>query len=88
MLFSERAGLIIWTHHLKSTKAFERYGNVHYMSRKMQYVVLYVDAAEADEISAQLRKMPNVRKVERSLRGEIPTEFSNTLSDKSQPFPV
>lgn len=88
MIFAERAGLIIWTRDLKSTKAFEKYGNVHYFSRKMQYVVLYVNAAEVDQIAAQLEKLPFVKRIERSLRGEIPTEFSKTMDDKTRTYSI
>lgn len=88
MQFSERTGLIVWTRELRSTKAFEKVGNVHYVSRKMKYVVLYVNAAEAEEIIAQLQKLPFVKSVERSLRGEIPTEYTGTLADKTRTYSV
>lgn len=83
MLFPKRTGLIIWTKDLKPARTFEKYGNVHYISKKMRYVVLYVDAAEADRIIAQLEKLPYVKSVERSLRGEIPTEFNSSTSSSS-----
>lgn len=88
MQIVERTGLIVWTKDLRSTRAFEKYGNVHYVSRRMQYVVLYVDAWEAERIMEQLRKLPFVRDVERSLRGEIPTEFSRTFDDKTRPYSI
>ncbi len=88
MQFVERTGLIVWTKELRSTRAFEKYGNVHYASRKMQYVVLYVDATEAERITQQLLKLPFVKSVERSLRSEIPTEFSRTLDDKTRPYSI
>jgi len=83
MLFPKRTGLIIWTKDLKPARTFEKYGNVHYISKKMRYVVLYVDAAEADRIIAQLEKLPYVKSVERSLRGEIPTEINKISSSSS-----
>jgi len=86
MQFCERTGLIIWTRDLKSAKSFEKYGNVHYFSRKMQYAVVYVNASEAEGIIAQLQKLPYVKGVERSLRSEIPTEFSRTLADKTRSY--
>jgi uncharacterized protein YlbG (UPF0298 family) len=86
MQFCERTGLIIWTRDLKSAKAFEKYGNVHYFSRKMQYAVLYVNASDAEDIVVQLQKLPYVKNVEKSLRSEIPTEFSGTLADKTRTY--
>jgi len=86
MLFSERIGFIIWTRDLKTAKSLEKYGNVHYFSRKMQYAVLYVDGSEEGHTKNLLEKLPFVRSVERSLRGEIPTEFTNSLADKTREY--
>lgn len=88
MIFAERIGLIVWTRDLKHARSFEKYGNVHYFSRKMQYVVLYVNASEEQQIRTQLEKMHSVLRVERSLRGEIPTEFSNSFADKTRTYSI
>lgn len=84
MLLCERVGFIVWTRDLKNAKPFEKYGNVHYFSRKMQYVVLYVNASEEEQLKAQLEKLPYVKSVERSLRGEIIAEIGKSLPDKSR----
>lgn len=70
-MITERTGLIIWVTDLKAAKNLERFGSVHYMSKKMHYVVLYIHASRYDETVRQLQKLAYVRKVERSYRGEI-----------------
>lgn len=83
-MFNDRAGLIIWVSDLKNVKHFERYGNIHYVSKKMFYVVLYTDASQAEQTMKQLQKMPYVKKIEKSHRHEIRTEYSTNIPDKTQ----
>lgn len=83
-MFTERCGLIIWVNDLKATKNLERYGTVHYTSKKMQYVVMYVHADVLDETVRNLQKLPYVKNVERSYRTEIKTEYSSNVADKAK----
>lgn len=83
-MIPDRTGFIIWVSDLKSARALERFGTVHYMSRKLHYVVLYVHAEKADEAMKQISRLPYVRKVERSYRSEIPTEYSKDTVDKTR----
>ncbi|EGL18962.1 YlbG family protein [Paenibacillus chitinolyticus] len=83
-MITERTGLIIWVTDLKAAKNLERFGSVHYMSKKMHYVVLYIHASRYDETVRQLQKLAYVRKVERSYRGEIKTEYESHGPDKSK----
>jgi len=83
-MFRERTGLIVWVTDLKPAKNLERFGTVHYMSKKMLYVVLYVFSERLEETVRQLQKLPYVKKVERSYRNEIKTEYSNQTTDKTR----
>jgi uncharacterized protein YlbG (UPF0298 family) len=80
----DRTGLIAWVSDLKAARNLDRYGTVHYMSKKMHYVVLYVHAVKAEETIRQLQKLPYVKKVERSYRNEIKTEYSSNMPDKTR----
>lgn len=71
----DRSGLIVWLQSLKHVKSLKSYGNIHYVSEKMQYVVLYCDAARLEDIIHQLRAMPFVQSVQKSLRASLITEF-------------
>lgn len=79
-----RTGAIVWLSDVKSSRGLEKYGSLHYVSRKMRYAVLYMDADRFDDISRTLTRLPYVKRVERSLRHEIRTEYSKDAADKTR----
>lgn len=81
-----RAGLIVWLHDLKHAKNLDRYGHVHYISKRMHYAVLYTYAERVDETIRSLLRLPYVKHVERSHRSELKTEYSRDFTDKSSLF--
>lgn len=84
-MFTDRSGLIIWFSDLKAAgKQLERYGSVHFISKRMHYAAMYVHASKLDETMKQLQKLPFVKKVERSYRNEIKTEYSSNMPDKTR----
>lgn len=83
-MLPDRTGFIVWVSDLKAARALERFGSVHYMSRKLHYVVLYMNADRAEEAVKQMTRLAYVRKVERSYRGEIKTEYSKDNEDKTR----
>lgn len=85
-MLAERTGYIIWVSDVKAARNLEKYGSVHYISRRMQYVVMYVNAERADETVKNIRRLSYVRKIERSYRNEIKTEYSSKGPDKTQFF--
>lgn len=87
-MFPERTGLIIWVNDLKAAKALERYGMIHYTSKKMQYVVMYINADKVEETIRNLQKLPFVKKIEKSLRNEIKTEYTSDIPDKTRFYTI
>ncbi|MNE25124.1 hypothetical protein D3C80_1184450 [compost metagenome] len=83
-MFPERTGYIIWVSDLKAARNLEKYGSVHYLSRRMHYVVMYVNADRAEDTIKNIRKLSYVRKIERSYRNEIKTEYSKDTEDKTR----
>jgi uncharacterized protein YlbG (UPF0298 family) len=83
-MIPERSGLIIWVSDLKPARNLERYGVIHYMSKRMQYVVLYIHSEKEEELTKQIARLPYVKKVERSLRNEIPTDYNSNMPDKTR----
>ncbi|ANS75009.1 hypothetical protein AWM70_10680 [Paenibacillus yonginensis] len=83
-MFPERTGFIIWVSDLKAARNLDKYGNVLYLSRRMHYVVMYVNADRAEDIMKNVRKLSYVRKIERSYRNEIKTEYNKNVPDKTQ----
>ncbi|MBE0344491.1 DUF2129 domain-containing protein [Paenibacillus sp. 28ISP30-2] len=78
---------MIWVSDIKAARNLEKYGNVHYISRRMHYVVIYMNADRAEDTVKNIRRLSYVRKVERSFRNEIrtqstegpPSEFQSRL---------
>ena len=83
-MLPDRTGYIVWVSDLKAARSLERFGTVHYMSRKLHYVVLYMNAEKVEESLRQMSRLSYVRKVERSYRTEIPTEYSKDSEDKTR----
>lgn len=82
-MFNERTGLIVWVSDAKQARGLEKYGTVHYISKRMKYAVLYINAERYEDTSKNLSRLPYVKRVERSLRNEIKTEYSKTTEDKT-----
>ena len=80
----ERSGLIIWVNDIKAARNLERFGSLHYISKKMNYAALYIHASKLDETIRSLLKLPYVKKVEKSYRNEIKTEYSSDVPDKTR----
>jgi len=85
-MLHERAGLIVWVNDVKQAKGLEKYGNVHYISKKMRYAVMYINADRYDDTAKNLSRLPYVKRVERSLRNELKTEYSSEVQDKTKSY--
>lgn len=87
-MLPERTGYIVWVSDLKAARSLEKYGTVHYMSRRMHYVVMYFNADRSEETIRLIERLPYVRKVERSYRNEIKTEYSKDHEDKTRTYSI
>ncbi|AQP53238.1 hypothetical protein CBF34_09960 [Vagococcus penaei] len=79
-----RRSLIIWVYSLKQLKQLKRFGYVHYVSKKMKYVVLYIDEVDVDELKEKINRLFFVRCVELSYRPDINMNFDNRLGNKTK----
>lgn len=77
-----RRGLIVWVYSLKQLKNLRRFGYIHHVSRKLKYVVLYVDDADVETTISRIDKQFFVRSVEISMRPDINMDFNNRLGNK------
>lgn len=81
----QRQGLVVWLYTLKHLKSIRKYGHVHYISKKLKYVVLYVDADQAVQTAEQLERYHFVRQVDQSHRDEIDMTFKDSIPDRIDP---
>lgn len=85
-MFGKRQGLIVWLLSLKQIKVLRRYGNVHYISKRYKYAVIYCDMDEVDFIMSKLKALSFVKKVEPSYKPFLKMEFENTKPDKAKEY--
>ena len=83
-MFPERTGFIIWVSDVKAARNLEKYGSLHYISRKMHYGVLYVNADRAEETMKNVKRLSYVKRIERSYRNEIKTEYNGEFEEKTR----
>ena len=82
-IMQKRRGIIVWVYSLKQLKTLKRYGLVHFVSRKMKYVVLYVNEETVEEVEEKLQTLHFVRQVERSYRPDIEMNFADLIGTKA-----
>lgn len=83
---ADRQSLIVWLFSLKNAKSLKRFGNIHYVSKRLKYVVLYVDQVEATSLSEKLSSMPFVKKVDLSYKPFLKTEYENSKPDMAKEY--
>lgn len=82
-IMQKRRGIIVWVYSLKQLKTLKRYGLVHFVSRKMKYLVLYVNEETVEEVEEKLQTLHFVRQVERSYRPDIEMNFADRIGTKA-----
>ncbi|MDA1475664.1 YlbG family protein [Bacillus changyiensis] len=80
-----RQGLIVWLHSLKHAKALRKFGNVHYVSKRLKYAVVYCNMDEVEKVMAKIRSYSFVKKVAPSYKPFLKIEFESKL-DKAKEY--
>ncbi|MEC1179470.1 YlbG family protein [Metasolibacillus meyeri] len=83
---NERQGLIVYVNQLKHAKSLRKYGHVHYISRRLKYVVMYCQREDIEAIQNKLQRLPFVKDVVESFRPFLKTEFENATPDKAKEY--
>ncbi|MGM9986628.1 MAG: YlbG family protein [Bacillaceae bacterium] len=84
-VYEKRQGIVVYLQTVKYVKMIRKFGNIHYVSKRLKYVVMYVDGEQCEEIIAKLNKMNFVKKVELSYKADLKTEFESK-SDKAKEY--
>jgi uncharacterized protein YlbG (UPF0298 family) len=85
-MIGQRQGIIVWMHSLKQVKVMRKYGNIHYVSKRLKYVVIYNDMENVESIIAKLKALPYVKHVEPSYKPFLKVEFENSRPDKAKEY--
>ena len=83
---TNRQGLIVYVHQLKHAKSLRKYGHVHFISRKMKYVVMYCNQEEMEMLKGKIQRLPFVKDVVESYRPFLKTEYENSKPDKAKEY--
>lgn len=67
----KRMGLIVYVHTPRHLKELRKYGTIYYFSRKMRFVVMYVDGENGSEISDEISDLGFVKQVIPSQMGKL-----------------
>ncbi|MFS0554129.1 YlbG family protein [Brevibacillus sp. 179-C9.3 HS] len=81
-----RLGVAVWVKNTRAAKNLRKFGTIHYISKRLNYVSMYVDANLLDETIRIMEKLHFVTKIERSHRHEIPVEYNNARPDKAKEY--
>ena len=60
----KRIQLIVYTRRTSIQQKMAQYGHVVYISKKMNYVCLYINEAQKDSILGRIKKLHGVQKVD------------------------
>ncbi|MBA9024987.1 MULTISPECIES: YlbG family protein [Bacillaceae] len=85
-MFGTRQALIVYLHTLKQAKMLRKFGNIHFVSKKMKYVVIYTNMEEIETLSQKLNSYSFVKKVEVSYKPFLKMEFENSKPDKAKEY--
>jgi uncharacterized protein YlbG (UPF0298 family) len=79
-----RLGLAVFVKNIKSARNLRKFGNVHFISRRLNYITMYVPADTIEHTIERISRLDFVTRVERSHRHEIPTVYDNAKPDKAK----
>ncbi|PLT34320.1 YlbG family protein [Bacillus sp. V5-8f] len=85
-MFGERQGIIVYLHTLKQAKMLRKFGNIHYVSKKLKYAVLYTNMEDVEALSDKLRSYSFVKRVELSYKPFLKMEYENSKPDKAKEY--
>lgn len=79
----KRRGVIVWVYSLKQLKNLKRFGLVHYVSRKMKYVLIYMNEDQIEEAIQKINKLHFVRNVQISYRPDVEMNFAEKIGTRA-----
>lgn len=84
-MFEKRQGIVVWLHTLKQLKMLRKFGNVHYVSKRLKYVVLYCNMDVVEQTIQRLSSYSFVKHVEPSYKPFLKLEFESKV-DKAKEY--
>ncbi|MBD8068413.1 YlbG family protein [Bacillus sp. PS06] len=85
-MFGQRQGIIVYLHSLKHIKSMRRFGNIHYVSKRLKYMVIYNDMDNVESLIGKIKSLPYVKQVEPSYKPYLKLEYENSNPDKAKEY--
>lgn len=82
-MLQKRRLLVIWVYSLKPIKNLKKFGQLIYISRKMKYVLMYLNEEDVSEMEQKVRRLHFVRYTEYSYRPDVEMNFSDKIGTRS-----
>lgn len=82
--WDSKTGAVVWLYSNRHVNKLKRFGDIHYVSRKMDYVVLYIEIEKKEEILKKISEFHFVKKVEESFLQEMSMDFQQVLEEYRQ----
>lgn len=83
LVIQKRRSIVVWVYSLKQLKTLKRHGFIQYVSRRMKYVVLYMNEENIETAEEKINNLHFVRKVERSYRPDVEMNFAEKIGTKA-----
>lgn len=84
MNINKRIGLAVYLYYNRDARKLNKIGNILYHSRRMKYLILYVDKDKKDETIDVLNNMKFVKEVAPSLLDDIDMNFVGNLGNHKE----
>ncbi|MGX7030967.1 YlbG family protein [Vagococcus zengguangii] len=76
--WKKRRSLTVWVYTMRPLRQLRKFGLVQHISKKMKYVVIYMDEVDIEKNSEAIEKLHFVRRVDKSYRPDVATTYSKT----------
>lgn len=78
---TKRTSLIVYLYYNRDARKVSKLGDISYHSRRMRYLVLYVDVSDKEDVIEILSSQKYVKKVVPSYQDDLAHEFVGTLEN-------
>lgn len=85
-MIKERIGVIVWVHDIKPIQQLEKFGIIHYVSKRLKYAVVYMNKENSEQAIQNMKRYGFVKQVEFSHRKDIRTEYDKSIPDKTRTY--
>lgn len=88
MEFEKRQGVVVHLYSLKHVRQLRKFGNIHYISKRMKYVLLYSAQENVENLLVQINRLNFVKRVEPSYKPFVNMDYEKGKSEHEKEIEV